>query len=103
MAVLLGGKDVKADLRPVIDPLSQLDCFVLLVLGWQHAELSRGASLHREIAVYFEEQRLGSHRLRGIDLDFVVILRTRNGRAKQSEAQNKKEQDASARASSSAA
>src|SRR6202142_406549 len=65
-----------------------------LVLGWQHAVLGCSASLHRKIAVQFDQQRLGGHRLRGINLNFIVILRARDGRRKQSTAHNRKEQEA---------
>src|SRR5271154_25616 len=64
---------------------------MLLVLGRQHAELDCSASLHGKIAVQFDQQRLGGHRLRGINLNFVVILRTRVGRVQQSTAHNRKE------------
>ena len=54
VAVCLGGKDVKADLGPVIDPLRQLDRFVLLVLSREHAELGSGASIHGKVAMQFQ-------------------------------------------------
>jgi hypothetical protein len=60
VAVSLGGKDIKADLGPVVDPLGQLDRFVLLVLGGQHAELGCGASLHRKIAMQLDSSVLGA-------------------------------------------
>jgi hypothetical protein len=92
--VSLGGEDVKADLGPIINPLSQLDRFVLLVLGWQQSELRCSASLHRKIAMQFDQQRLRGRRLGGINLNFIIILRTRAGRVQQSAAHNRKEQDA---------
>jgi hypothetical protein len=73
-AALFGGEGVEAHFEPVSDALRELEGFVFLVLGGEHAELGGGAAVDGEVAVQFDEERFWSLRFGGIDLDFVVVL-----------------------------
>ena len=85
LAVALGGEDVEADLGPGGDALSELDGFVLSVVGGEGAiglEAGAGEGLEAidgEVAVELDHEHFGRDGFRTIDLDLVIILRVRGG------------------------
>jgi hypothetical protein len=96
LSAALGREDIKANLRPIVDAFGELDRFVFLMLRPVDAEFGLRASLHRKVAMQLSEQRAWRHRLGGIYLDFVIVLRARRrgGQQRDSREHDEKRADA---------
>src|ERR1700677_1585687 len=79
-AVLLAGKDVETNFRPIIDAFGELDRLVLLVVGRIDAIDELLLAFHGEIRVKFDHQGLRRDCRGPIDLDLVIGLGTREKR-----------------------
>src|SRR5580692_8224248 len=80
MAVLLAGKDIEPDFRPVVETLREFDRLVFLMIRWKDAVDGLLLTLHGEIRVKFDHQGLRRDGLRPVDLDLVVGLGSRKKR-----------------------
>src|SRR5579862_6813956 len=83
LAAARAGEDVEADFRPAIDALGDLRGLMEGVIGWihpvfrVHRSRERPGSVYGEIAVQLEHGCLRRDGVRTVNLDFVIILASR--------------------------
>ncbi len=85
---LLAGKDVEADLGPVVDSLRDLDGLVFGVIGGRNAIECRMA-FGSEVRVQLDHRGARRHRVSAVDLNLVVTLRAGGGGRAEEEKQGK--------------
>ena len=68
------GKDVKAGFKPIVKSLSYLDSLMQGVIGWLHAICNFLTAIDGEVGVELDHRGFWFHRVRAIDLNFVVVL-----------------------------
>ena len=85
MSILLTCKDVKPNLGPVINPLRNLNRFVLLAIRRINTIDHISLSDRSEIRVQFQHRALWSNSLRTIYLNLVVSLRERLNSTKEND------------------
>ena len=71
---LLAGKDVEANLGPVVDSLGDLDGLVLGMIGGVNSVDELPLSIGCEVGVQFNHDAVRRHGVGAINLDFIIAL-----------------------------
>src|SRR5271154_4790538 len=74
VAILLAGKDIEADLRPVRNAFGKFERLMLLMIGWNDAIDVVLLTFRGEVGVQFSHQCLRGNGVCPVNLDLIVSL-----------------------------